>query len=1050
MEGLQTVISIGLVLWWIMESLLTPILIGSLIWIALRLRKSNRLLRELQARVDWLHGDVRNMRAAQEARREAAPGPPREAEPSAAAQPPEPHRAEPPARPLVSPAQPPLPPEAPAGAPIAPEPAVAAALPPAATQAKVSPPRPPRIGPPPAEPPAPPPSRLPAIPSTTWEHFMGVKLFAWLGGLALFLGVVFFVKYSFEHNLIPPEVRVALGFLTGVALLVGGVRVRARHYAVTSQTLCGTGIVILYAVTFACRSIYHFDFFGLFPTFALMALITATAFLLAVRLDALVVAVLGMLGGFLTPVLLSTGQDNPAGLFGYIALLDVGLVAVALHRRWRFLVALSAVGTVLTQLGWVATFFAVPKVFVAIAIFLGFAVFFLLPFLWADRQGATDFWISSSAILLPFTALGFAFYLLSFPELGRRPGVLFAFILAADLCLLAVARAREALAPVHLAAGLTVFALLAAWTLRHLTGDLLNWALGFYLLFAICHSVFPVVLQGLRPGVPRPWWAHLFPGVALLLVLAPIATLEPVSLLIWPAVLLIDLLAMGLAIVLRSLLAIVAALALTVLAAALWIFRVPAQLTVLPETLVVIGGFAVLFLVGGMLAARWIADQAAGAGEAAPAAAVGAPAWLAPMVRADLLGQVPTLSAALPFLLLVMVTVRLPLADPSPVFGLALLLTVLLLGIARVFRFDWLPAVGVACVLVLEHAWHLQHFQSDAALRPLLWYLGFYAVFTAFPFAFRAAFADRMIPWGAAALAGPLHFSLVYRLVSAAWPNAYMGLLPAEFALPALLGLAVLLRTMPQASPARTGQLAWFGAVALFFVTLIFPIQFERQWITIGWALEGAVLLWLLHRVPHEGLRITGVGLLAVAFARLALNPAVLTYHPRSATPILNWYLYAYGIVTACLFAGARLLRPPRHLLFSVKLPPILNGLGTALAFLLLNIEIADYFSETGSVLTFQFSGNLGRDMTYSIAWAVFALVLLLVGIGRQLRGARYAGLGLLSVTLLKLFLHDLAHLGQLYRIGALIGVAAIAILASFLYQRHLSRSPTQDEPTPT
>jgi uncharacterized membrane protein len=301
-----------------------------------------------------------------------------------------------------------------------------------------------------------------------------------------------------------------------------------------------------------------------------------------------------------------------------------------------------------------------------------------------------------------------------------------------------------------------------------------------------------------------------------------------------------------------------------------------------------------------------------------------------------------------------------------------------------------------------------------------------------------------MIVWAAAALAGPLHFSLVYRLLSDAWPNAYMGLLPAEFALPALLGLAVLLRTMPPASPARTGQIAWFGGVALFFVTLVFPIQFERQWITIGWALEGAALLWLFHRVPHQGLRVTGVALLAVAFARLALNPAVLTYHPRSATPILNWYLYAYGIVTACLFAAARLLAPPRHRLFTIQLPPILNGLGTALAFLLLNIEIADYFSQAGSVLTFQFSGNLGRDMTYSIAWALFALGLLVVGIGRKVRGARYAGLGLLSVTLVKLFLHDLAYLGQLYRVGALIGVAAIAILASFLYQRSLATARPQ------
>ena len=140
-------------------------------------------------------------------------------------------------------------------------------------------------------------------------------------------------------------------------------------------------------------------------------------------------------------------------------------------------------------------------------------------------------------------------------------------------------------------------------------------------------------------------------------------------------------------------------------------------------------------------------------------------------------------------------------------------------------------------------------------------------------------------------------------------------------------------------------------------------------------------MLWLFQRVPHPGLRLTGTGLLVAAFVRLAFNPAVLEYHARSATPILNWYLYAYGIVTFCLFAGARLLAPPRNLISQSNAPPILAGLGTVLAFLLLNIEIADYFSAPDSTLTFQFSGNFARDMTYSIAWALFALVLLIIGI---------------------------------------------------------------------
>jgi uncharacterized membrane protein len=179
--------------------------------------------------------------------------------------------------------------------------------------------------------------------------------------------------------------------------------------------------------------------------------------------------------------------------------------------------------------------------------------------------------------------------------------------------------------------------------------------------------------------------------------------------------------------------------------------------------------------------------------------------------------------------------------------------------------------------------------------------------------------------------------------------------------------------------------------------------------------------------------------LLIVVFARLALNPAVLSYHPRAAFPILNWYLYTYGIATVCLFAAARLLAPPRNRLLGRNTLPLLYTLGTVLAFLIVNIEIADYFSTpSAAALTFQFSGNFARDMSYSIAWALFALLMLIVGMRKQIAAVRYAGLGLLGITVIKLFFHDLSQLDQLYRIGAFVVVAIIAIFASFLYQRFL------------
>src|SRR5881227_2240996 len=237
---------------------------------------------------------------------------------------------------------------------------------------------------------------------------MGAKLFAWIGGLALFLGVAFFVKYSFEHNLIPPELRVAIGFVVGVGLLIGGLLLKRKENAVTAQTLCATGILVLYAVTFACRSYYHFAFFGLIPTFSL---ITAVAFLLAVRLNAIVVAVLGIAGGFLTPVLLSTGQDHPLGLFVYIALLDIGLLAVAQRQRWNALPILGAAGTALMQIGWIGTFFVPEKYFdgnkvlVVMAVFAGFQAMFLGAVAWAKRTEKMNGELSGSALGLAAVAL---------------------------------------------------------------------------------------------------------------------------------------------------------------------------------------------------------------------------------------------------------------------------------------------------------------------------------------------------------------------------------------------------------------------------------------------------------------------------------------------------------------------------------------------------------------------------------------------------------------------------------------------------------------------
>lgn len=856
-----------------------------------------------------------------------------------------------------------------------------------------------------------------------WEKFLGVKLFAWLGGLALFLAVAFFVKYSFENNLITAPMRIGLGYLSGLGLIVGGLCLSRERSAVTVQTLCATGALILYATTFAAHARYHF--FGTAFSFALMSVVTVAAFTLAVRLNAQVVAVLGLLGGFLTPPLLSTGVDHPIALFGYLALLDCGLIAVALRQRWNHLTLLAALATVLMQVGWTEKFFAPVKLYTAMTIFLGFAALFAGGFAVAHRNRRADNFITLATLFMAAGALAFSFHLLSYREIARQPILLFSYLFLADSVFLLLVWLRPSLRVAHGAAGGMVFLFLSLWTVRFLNAGSLNLALASYTIFALIHSVVPSVLARHENEAPLPAWAHIFPVAGLALILVPLLKLSVVSWSIWPMVLLINLLAVSLAILAASLLPILAVVLITTLLAAAWIFKASVDMSSITGVLVLIGSFGLFFMAAAAFAARKLGFKAAEQTHKGDRGAF---------------ASITAMTSIMPFLLLVLVILRLPLTNPSMIFGLAAGLLVAMLALVRWLRVDALSATGLLATLLLECVWHLQRWSQGAQGVSLTWYIAFALFFLVFPFFFQRQLQDRVIPWVVAALSVPAHFFLIYKGFLDLNPAFELkGLIPAVLAIPCMLALGRIVGSVPAEAPLRKTQLALFGGASLFFITLIFPIQFERQWLTIGWALEGAALLWLFHRVPHPGLRVVGFGLLVTTFVRLALNPWVITEYSRTGIPVLNWYLYTFGVVGTCLLVGARLLAPPRHQIGELNAPPILYTLGTVLLFLLVNIEIADSFTGAGSQLTFNFSGAFAQDMAYSLAWALFAFVLLSIGFRLKNSPTRYAGMGLLVLTLCKLFLHDLWRLGGLYRIGSLIGLAVVLILVSFIYQRFLS-----------
>jgi uncharacterized membrane protein len=179
---------------------------------------------------------------------------------------------------------------------------------------------------------------------------------------------------------------------------------------------------------------------------------------------------------------------------------------------------------------------------------------------------------------------------------------------------------------------------------------------------------------------------------------------------------------------------------------------------------------------------------------------------------------------------------------------------------------------------------------------------------------------------------------------------------------------------------------------------------------------------------------------------RLTLNQSVFEYQARGLR-IWNWYLYTYVICAAAMFAGAWfLLKSSETTLTGLRrVSSLLAAGGTILLFLLLNIEIADFYSG-GSTITFNFSATLAQDLTYTLGWAVFALGLLGTGLLLRNRPARIASLLLLVATIVKCFLHDLGRLGGLYRVGSFVGLAVCLALVALLLQKFVLSGAREEE----
>ena len=221
--------------------------------------------------------------------------------------------------------------------------------------------------------PSPPPSAAPAIPAArrpALETQFGLTLLNRIGVITLVLGIAFFFKWAVDSNWIGPAGRVVLGILAAFLALGAADVLWRKGQQVFAQGVTGAGVAIFYLSVYAAYGFYHLIAQGL--AFVFLFCVTSLAVALALRYAAQAVAALGLVGAYLTPILLSSGEDHSWFLLSYILVLDAGAMLLAWSRRWRALEGLSFVATCALYIPWLFRFGEVDR--------------------WAGAYGAFAYW----------------------------------------------------------------------------------------------------------------------------------------------------------------------------------------------------------------------------------------------------------------------------------------------------------------------------------------------------------------------------------------------------------------------------------------------------------------------------------------------------------------------------------------------------------------------------------------------------------------------------------------------------------------------------------
>jgi uncharacterized membrane protein len=352
-------------------------------------------------------------------------------------------------------------------------------------------------------------------------------------------------------------------------------------------------------------------------------------------------------------------------------------------------------------------------------------------------------------------------------------------------------------------------------------------------------------------------------------------------------------------------------------------------------------------------------------------------------------------------------------------------------------RLMWLGYVGT---LLLYVAWYAEFYDRGQFEPTLIFATIFFAIFAAASLLMlRQEQAAGMMPLALALVNAATYFLQAYAMISEINTTAM-----AWFSLALAAVYMGLNRLRPRASePASERNLRLMHlALAIGLITVAIPIRLDAHWITVGWFVESAALLWVGGRIKSDLLNVFALTALVLGIARLLLFDNFV-----STVPIFNMRMAVYGIAVVVLafvaYGASQRKQENAEAIGAIAIVAM-----NALALVALSREVADYYSRQMATAipapalwnaqhwSQMHSIEIARDFTYSALWMAYGGMLMVVGFWRTSAFVRWQALLLIAVTIVKVFVYDVSELDRIYRILSFVVLGVLLLAISFAYQR--------------